>query len=66
MAEDMTSQEFAALRDSAGLTQEKVARYCGISSITVSRFERGAVSDPRSWINRAIGYMRSCAASPRP
>lgn len=61
MAENHAGQEFAALREAAGLTQAQVAQYCGIAVTTVSRVERGAVIQPRQWVRRAMGYMRSRA-----
>lgn len=61
MAQEHAGKEFKALRDAAGLTQAQIAQYCGVSVVTVSRVERGAVVQPRQWVRRAQGYMRSRA-----
>ena len=35
-----------ALRDEAGLTQKDLQKATGINNVTISKFERGVVTDP--------------------
>ncbi len=46
-----------ALRARAGMTQEQVAREIGVSSITISRYERGAIESPDVEVLRRLAHV---------
>lgn len=43
----MSPDEVSALRERLGVTQEELARLVGVSSMTVSRWERGVAKPSR-------------------
>lgn len=54
----MQSEEFRKIRDEIRMTQEKMARQLGISSQSVSRYERGREPIPK-YIELAVKQLEA-------
>lgn len=51
-------QRIKRAREAAGFTQEGLAREIGVTSMTISNYERGKVPDPRS--NHIVAIATAC------
>jgi transcriptional regulator with XRE-family HTH domain len=54
VSEETVGGRIAAARKAAGMTQRKLAEAVDTDSVTISRYERGDIADPRSGMLRAI------------
>jgi transcriptional regulator with XRE-family HTH domain len=59
VSEETVGGRIQAARKAAGMTQRKLAEAVDTDSVTISRYERGDIADPRSGMLRAIAQALS-------